>query len=842
LTSQCGTNNAAGIDAPCGPSDASNAVIFPTAPVISAPANTCNSAFLLPTVTAVAGFTIQYSINGGTYATAAGLAPLPATPGCYHIKARYVLTNGCGSTTANTAGTGSCGESNQVDVVIFPLAPPAPATGSCGPIVVTPPASVSGFMIQYSFDDGVTWGANTPPTPDNCTGYKIRTRYVTEFACGSIAANTCSSISGCDKSPATTRIVDNTAPTITCPASAPFTRSTNAGQCTYKVYGAEFNPTATDACTLTPSLAWTVTNPNAATQNGTTTLANVYLSYGMNTITWTATDACSNTSTCSYSVNINYVTTTTSLVVSTIPITNPVTQQYSDRITCVATVTPYDCTGAGFIGGTVTFKIGSLVLGTAPVGSDGKATLTDALLLEDQLYDANLSDPLNATSGPLKPGAKTVTAYYSGTDPDYIVSNATAALTVTCEDVDLNYTGGTYFTVNPSTLKGTVYLTANGIDRNDGATTRGDIRNATVTFRDGGPGGTIKGERDSIPMGLIDPANKQEGIASTFFQDQLNSSQVSSGGLVYQMWVGANNYYCGNMAGDLIPVTLAMPGQDFVTGGGYIILTNNVSGTYGVGAGGMRMNGGLVMKWNSSGKNLQGQVNIIYRRMENGVKKIYQIKSNAINTLVVESVNNLGAVATGTNITFRRAIINTKANLTDITNPLAPVSLGGNLALLVTAWESTTVNTGALDRISVQLTGSGSTGLLFSSNWTSGATIPQTLNGGKMQVRDNSTPPAAPIAVTPNRSETVEAIAQTGINIIAYPNPSHLQFTMKLESDNKKDEISVRITDIYGRVIQRFDNRHANELLLLGHGYMPGVYFVEMIQGDKRKTIRLIKQ
>ncbi len=117
LEADCG-NTTAGTAGLCL-SNIVNVVIFPAAPVITAPAPTCASAFTLPTVTAVAGFTVQYSIDGGAYSPA---PTIPTIPGCHTIQAQYVLTSDCGGTTAGATGTGSCGTSNVVSVVIFPLA------------------------------------------------------------------------------------------------------------------------------------------------------------------------------------------------------------------------------------------------------------------------------------------------------------------------------------------------------------------------------------------------------------------------------------------------------------------------------------------------------------------------------------------------------------------------------------------------------------------------------------------------------------------------------------------------------------------------------------------------
>jgi hypothetical protein len=195
------------------------------------------------------------------------------------------------------AGTGACAGLSTTGI-IFPLAPSAPTVNAgCGAIVVTPPASVAGFNIEYSFDDGLTWGANTPPTADNCSGYKIKTRYVTSAACGAIPAGTASAIAGCKESPATIRTVDNTAPVITtCPASQTFCQVTGNNY-TIPVL------VATDNCGGAITITYQVTG--ATIRSGSGNDASGLFNAGVSTITWTVTDACGNSSTCTTTVTIS---------------------------------------------------------------------------------------------------------------------------------------------------------------------------------------------------------------------------------------------------------------------------------------------------------------------------------------------------------------------------------------------------------------------------------------------------------------------------------------------------------------------------------------------------------
>ncbi|TMI61229.1 MAG: immunoglobulin domain-containing protein, partial [Bacteroidetes bacterium] len=284
LSIACGTTAAGttGTGA-CAASNTVSVVIFPTAPVITAPANTCNSAFALPSVPAVTGFTVQYSINGTAYTAT---PTIPSAPGCHSITAQYVLTATCGATTAGTAGSGACGVSNTVSTVIFPAAPTAPVvTPGCGLFTVTPPASITGFTIEYSFDDGVTWGGNTPPTTSNCNGYRIKVKYVTSAVCGTTAAGTASTIAGCSESPATIRIVDLIAPTwTTTPGALNVTLQCN--DAVGLAAAQALAPAATDNCTGT--IAYIKTSgafvPGSCPQAGTYTN------------TWIATDVCGNIS------------------------------------------------------------------------------------------------------------------------------------------------------------------------------------------------------------------------------------------------------------------------------------------------------------------------------------------------------------------------------------------------------------------------------------------------------------------------------------------------------------------------------------------------------------------
>jgi len=125
------------------------------------------------------------------------------------------------------------------------------------------------------------------------------------------------------------------------------------------------------------------------------------------------------------------------------------------------------------------------------------------------------------------------------------------------------------------------------------------------------------------------------------------------------------------------------------------------------------------VKNNKSGKNLQGNLNVILRRLEGGVWKIYQIKSNQTDSLA----EILTSPTTGT------ASWSGKANLKELNNSLNPLSLGG-LAFQITITDNG--EPGSADKIGFTLW-NGSV-LIYSSNWTN-KTNEQLLDGGNLQVR-----------------------------------------------------------------------------------------------------------
>ncbi|SDB42866.1 Por secretion system C-terminal sorting domain-containing protein [Flavobacteriaceae bacterium MAR_2010_188] len=210
----------------------------------------------------------NWTVSGGGTITSAGVFT-PNAAGCF--------------TATYRTPSGNCTDTKSF--VVFPSAPAAPTVNAgCGAIFVTPPTTVTGFNIEYSFNNGVNWGANTPPTADKCDGYNIKTRYALASACGSTAAG--ASIA-CSTSPATNRKVDTTAPSIVTAASNSTLECDGAGNtAALNAWLASNGNTgaASDACS---GVTWS---------NDFTGLSDECGATGSATVTFTATDACGNAS------------------------------------------------------------------------------------------------------------------------------------------------------------------------------------------------------------------------------------------------------------------------------------------------------------------------------------------------------------------------------------------------------------------------------------------------------------------------------------------------------------------------------------------------------------------
>jgi len=91
-----------------------------------------------------------------------------------------------------------------------------------------------------------------------------------------------------------------------------------------------------------------------------------------------------------------------------------------------------------------------------------------------------------------------------------------------------------------------------------------------------------------------------------------------------------------------------------------------------------------------------------------------------------------------------------------------------------------------------------------------------------------------------NNTSNLDRTPETEIDLIAYPNPFNDDVNLELRSTSDSPA-SLRMVDLAGRIMMENKKVKPNELFTIGRELNKGVYFVEVIQGDSRKSVRLIK-
>lgn len=468
-----------------------------------------------------------------------------------------------------------------------------------------------------------------------------------------------------------------------------------------------FTASATDADipanTLTFSLDSAPAGASIDSNTGAFSWTPTMLQIGMHTFTVRVTDNGSpNLSDKQSSVTINVGKRPTTLVY-----TGDGSEQYSDSQALSATLTDNGgdtMQGSQLSGKTVGFVIGSQ--NTSAATSVFGSAANNLVLTQDP--------------APIY----TVGSSFAG-DDYYLPSGDSDAFDIVQEDARVYYTGTLFAsTSNTTSSTATVTLAATIKDitavTGDAAydTFEGDIRNARVTFVDRDTNAVLC---TAPGIGLVSASDTKVGTANCVWNANIGNLDSDT----FRIGIKVNNYYLRDSSDDDESITVSKPlDTNFITGGGYIVNgvcaaggSNCSTGQY-AGAPGLKTNFGFNVKYNKSGKNLQGRVNIIVR---NG-GRVYQIKGTVMDTL---SANN-------TNPSARTAVFTGKANISDITDPYNPIPFGGNATLQMNLTDKG--EPGSTDTVGVTVWNNNG-GLLFSSKWNGTKTIEQILGGGNLVVR-----------------------------------------------------------------------------------------------------------
>ena len=212
-----------------------------------------------------------------------------------------VTNQSCGNRytlTRTYRATDLCGNSTDCQQVITINDQTAPTFTAPANVNIPCDASTDpDFTGRPTIDIGNCGGTNNTATysdvitPGSCANnYSIARTWRVSDQCGNHTEHV-----------QTITLEDKTPPVINCPGNK--IKDNDAGKCSYTAVGTEFDPiTATDNCGV-KSVTYALTG--VTTGSGANTLAGVVFNKGVTTVTWTITDNCDLSSTCSFTVTVN---------------------------------------------------------------------------------------------------------------------------------------------------------------------------------------------------------------------------------------------------------------------------------------------------------------------------------------------------------------------------------------------------------------------------------------------------------------------------------------------------------------------------------------------------------
>ena len=373
----------------------------------------------------------------------------------------------------------------------------------------------------------------------------------------------------------------------------------------------------------------------------------------------------------------------------------------------------------------------------------------------------------------------------------------------------------------------------------------GDISTATLDFILAEVGGST-----TTVAGIL---TSSTATTATFEKDvlvELSSTKLSKTFDV--TWTIGGNYANGTTCTeDGTQVTVSAPTDDFVTGGGYIVPTN-AGGPKGIGANGLKNNFGFNAKWNRNFTQLHGHFNTIIRRRDpadNNTVHTYHVKSHKPTSLFVYPKTNMSPARAI--ITYSNATIKDITYIVNGTCTSTPSNCyneaSGTVTFEVVDFGRSSGTNNFEDSVSILV--KDKYGALWYSNNVynpgNNKTKLDSLDHGNIVIHFAPVEPviagfAAGGPVTNATTTAQRDNNPTMPSMVAYPNPSTADFTINV-SGKPGEDISIKIVDQAGRVIETRKNLGIGQSVKLGSNYKPGIYIAEISQSNVVRQLKLVK-
>jgi hypothetical protein len=107
----------------------------------------------------------------------------------------------------------------------------------------------------------------------------------------------------------------------------------------------------------------------------------------------------------------------------------------------------------------------------------------------------------------------------------------------------------------------------------------------------------------------------------------------------------------------------------------------------------------------------------------------------------------------------------------------------------------------------------------------------------------NCVAPAVNAAISTTVPVALEVpVSALEVKVMNNPSVSNVPFRLKVVSNNEVDAIQMRVMDGTGKPIEYKSALRNGQTVEIGRTYVQGMYFVEVLQGNQRKMVKLVKQ
>jgi hypothetical protein len=430
-------------------------------------------------------------------------------------------------------------------------------------------------------------------------------------------------------------------------------------------------------------------------------------------------------------------------------------------------------------------------------------------------------------------------------------------VTVNPQDADAINDGAPYytgplnaFTANVTSSTATFTMSAFVKNKKGENFTCGDIATARVTFwyKISGSSSWVRVPNGSnLPVSYVDPNDPAKGGTAAVIA-QLNIGSAANE--IYDIKVEIGGNYKSRSECSVNTIMVYKP-SDAGTIKGCINLNAGGSTQTGVSTGfvkgdqNFKTNVGFTVGFTmKSGKpqNPKGKVTLYvksYAKRDGSIDNVihtYKIQSNAIASLVFPTSNT--AQFTG------------KANIAEVisdgaTEVLDPIE--GNCTMVFDLTDVTCSGTGDLAGIVVYR---NSGGIWYSNNYTTkGVTERAAIASGNVDVTNSAcrTAPSSAIANgTMGTSMQLDEFnarptpAATELNAKIFPNPSTNVFNLTF-SGGTKEKLDVTVMDVSGRTVKSYKVDPIGTFRF-GDSLRPGIYMIQVKQGQSNRIFKVIKQ